>query len=84
MTALGGTVCAMSTIPLQAEIEDRFLRLLDERGLPLPDRSMWGARDVSFVWEHANLVVIVDRDDRDQMEAQADELDLLPIMGPKR
>ena len=46
-------------------VEQRFLDLVAEAGLPRPDRIEYSDRSVEFFWDATKTVVIVDLDDPD-------------------
>jgi hypothetical protein len=44
-------------------VERRFMALMEDSGLPLPDEVEYGTACVRFLWPDQKLVVIVDIDD---------------------
>ena len=51
----------VGSAPTRSELEEAFLRLCDDHGLPRPDvNTVIEGSEVDFVWRDARLVVEVD------------------------
>jgi len=48
--------------PKHTQVESRFRALLDDAGLPGPDRSEYPPGSVVFCWDGPQLAVVVDFD----------------------
>ena len=53
----------MATIDIKRQAERRFLQLIDDSGLPLPDEVEYGDNCVRFLWLDRKVAVVVDLDE---------------------
>jgi len=61
----------MAPIDVKRQAERRFLQLMDDSGLPLPDEVEYGENCVRFRWLDLKVVVVVDLDDFREIDANA-------------
>jgi hypothetical protein len=59
----------MAPIDQKQLVERRFLALVEDSGLPLPDEVEYGTDCVRFLWLDHKLVVIVDIEDSGSVDA---------------
>jgi hypothetical protein len=59
----------MAPIDIKRQAERRFLELLDDSGLPLPDEVEYGENCVRFIWIDRKVVAVVDLDEFGEVEA---------------
>lgn len=58
----------MAPIDVKQRAERRFLSLIEDSGLPLPDAVEYGERCVRFMWTEPKVVVVVDLDEFDERD----------------
>ena len=66
----------MTTSPLHQEIEDRFLDLVQDAGLPAPDDTARLSKALIFLWYESKAFVLVDLDELPAGESPLEGLDL--------
>jgi hypothetical protein len=54
---------------MKRQAERRFLELLDDSGLPLPDEVEYGDNCVRFIWIDRKVVAVVDLDEFGEVDA---------------
>jgi len=59
----------MAPIDQKQQAERRMLQLIEDSGLPMPDEVRYGERCVEFWWLDRKVVVVVDLEDFDEVEA---------------
>jgi hypothetical protein len=59
----------VAPIDQKQRVERRFMALMKDSGLPLPDEVEYGNNCVRFLWLDQKLVVIVDLEDFDEIDA---------------
>lgn len=59
----------MAQIDLKQRAKLRFLGLIEDSGLPLPDEVEYGERCVRFAWTDAKVVVLVGLDEFSDRDA---------------
>ncbi len=59
----------MAPIDMKRQAERRFLELLEDSGLPLPDEVEYGENCVRFIWVDRKLVAVVDLEEFGEVEA---------------
>jgi hypothetical protein len=59
----------MAPIDKKRQAERRFLRLLEDSGLPLPDEVEYGENCVRLLWLDRKVVVVVDLDEFGENDA---------------
>jgi hypothetical protein len=59
----------MASIDRKEQCERRFMALLDDSGLPLPDEVEYGDDEVRFLWTDRRVAVVVDLEDFDESDA---------------
>lgn len=59
----------MAPIDHKQQAERRFLALLEDSGLPLPDEVEYGARCVRFLWLDRKVVVVVELEEFGEVDA---------------
>lgn len=62
----------MAPIDHKQLAERRMLQLLEDSGLPAPDRVEYGERCIRLLWEDRKVAVVVDLDDFAEREASGD------------
>lgn len=76
----------MTTSPRHKEIEERFLQLVADAGLPAPDDTARLRRALVFLWYDTKAFVLVDLDELPDDVELLDGLDLdalrIDILGP--
>jgi hypothetical protein len=53
----------MATLKEQIDAELKMRELLDEGGLPQPDRVEYGCTCIRLFWHHSKSVVVIDIDE---------------------
>ncbi len=59
----------MASIDQKQLVERRFMALIEDSGLPLPDEVEYGTDCVRFLWLDRKLVVIVDLENSGEVDA---------------
>ena len=59
----------MAPIDHKQQAERRFLALLEDSGLPLPDEVEYGAHCVRFLWLDRKVAVVVELEEFSEVDA---------------
>ncbi len=69
----------MATLRQKVEAERSVRELIEEEGVPMPDRIEYGFTCIRLFWEGPKVVLIVDIDESGQAEDEAAlDIDLSP------
>jgi hypothetical protein len=58
----------MATIDQKQRAERRFLKLLEDAGLPAPDEVQYGHECIRLLWHDRKVAVVVELDDFDEID----------------
>ena len=62
----------MATLPQKVQAEIRMRKLLEDAGLPEPDRIEYGYTCIRLIFEEPKLVVVIDIDQPEDANASVD------------